>query len=117
MTSRAVVTKTTAKRKAKPVEDIADGEDDADLYQQKKKKPAKAKKEASNVPHTGSHGWEIEPNLFLLWKCDPFFRHPSINVAVSSMLKHQALLQDLWEAETEQEDSCFRPGKLVSKNS
>lgn len=83
MTSRAVVTKTTAKRKAKPIEDTADaGDDDEDFDQQKKKKkPAKPKKEASSVPHTGSHGWEIEPDLFLLWKCDPWSHHPSIPAA------------------------------------
>jgi hypothetical protein len=65
-----MATKTTPKRKAKPVDDdFVDDDDEQHLEQKKKKQRAKPKKEeARTEPYTGTHGWEIEPKLFLLWK-------------------------------------------------
>lgn len=62
-------TKTTPKRKAKPVEDEVDDDDD-ELEQRKKKQKSKPKKGdvGKTEPYKGAHGWEIEPKLFLLWK-------------------------------------------------
>jgi hypothetical protein len=59
--------KTPPKRKAKPEDDPEDFSDEEKEEKPKKKAKPRAKKEqVPTEPFTGSHGWEVEPTLFLL---------------------------------------------------
>ncbi len=65
-----MATKTTPKRKAKPVVDDIAEDGDEESEQKKKKQKSRPKKEdvGKTEPYKGAHGWEIEPKLYLLWK-------------------------------------------------